>query len=172
MSFLVGNIGSPNLFHPFISQLTLLISPLWFVKSYVRSVEFGSFPMRILLVFFVGPIFSVEVSSGKRIPPKTTIYISFQVSVCGLGSWFDAIREVLISPKSDQEGNKLMFLSEWREFPLAPCFVGGVLMTARVSMLLKSHASLTCFRACFLPGRAKDLSALRYFICDTYSFFV
>jgi len=33
------------------------------------------------------------------------------------------------------------------------------MMTARVSMLLKSRASLTCFRACFLPGRAKDLSA-------------
>jgi len=32
-------------------------------------------------------------------------------------------------------------------------------MTARVSML-KSRASLTCFQACFLPGRAKDLSAL------------
>jgi len=32
-------------------------------------------------------------------------------------------------------------------------------MTARVSMLLKSRASLTCFRACFLPRRAKDLSA-------------
>jgi len=29
-------------------------------------------------------------------------------------------------------------------------------------MLLKSRASLTCFRACFLPGRAKDLSAARY----------
>jgi len=38
------------------------------------------------------------------------------------------------------------------------------LMTARVSMLLKSRASLTCIRACFLPGRAKDLSAPRYFI--------
>jgi len=32
-------------------------------------------------------------------------------------------------------------------------------MTDRVSMLLKSRASLTCFRPCFLPGRAKDLSA-------------
>ena len=32
-------------------------------------------------------------------------------------------------------------------------------MTARVSMLLKSRASLIYFRACFLPGRAKDLSA-------------
>ena len=33
------------------------------------------------------------------------------------------------------------------------------LMTARVSMLLKSRASLTCFRNYFLAGRAKDLSA-------------
>jgi len=37
-------------------------------------------------------------------------------------------------------------------------------MTARVSILLKSRASLTWFRACFLPGRTKDLSATRYFI--------
>jgi len=29
-------------------------------------------------------------------------------------------------------------------------------------MGLKSRASLTFFRACFLPGQAKDLSALRY----------
>ena len=35
-------------------------------------------------------------------------------------------------------------------------------MTARVSMLLKSRASLTCFRASFLPGRAKELSAPLY----------
>ena len=31
---------------------------------------------------------------------------------------------VLISPYPDQEGNKLMFLSEWREFPSAPCLSG------------------------------------------------
>ena len=36
----------------------------------------------------------------------------------------------------------LMFLSEWREFPSAPCFAGKKnLMTSRVSMLLKSRAS-------------------------------
>ena len=34
------------------------------------------------------------------------------------------------------------------------------LMTARVSMLLKARASLICFRACFLPGRAKDYVTL------------
>ena len=62
-----------------------------------------------------------------------------------------------------------MFLSEWREFPSAPCIAGKVLMTARVSMLLKSHASLTCFRACFLPGQAKDLSAPRGTLpCSTF----
>ena len=44
-----------------------------------------------------------------------------------------------------------MFLTEWREFPPAPCLAGKKnLMTARISMLLKSRASLTCFRACFL----------------------
>jgi hypothetical protein len=40
------------------------------------------------------------------------------------------------------------------------------LMTACISMLLKSRASLTCFWACFLPGRAKDLSAPRYTPAD------
>ena len=39
-------------------------------------------------------------------------------------------------------------------FGALPCRKKKNLMTARVSMLLKSHASLKCFRACFLPGRA------------------
>jgi len=71
-----------------------------------------------------------------------------------------------------------MSLSEWRKFPSAPCLAGkkNNLLTARVSMLLKSRASLRCFRACFLPGRAKDLSASRYTAvnCDAavFSFIV
>ena len=57
-----------------------------------------------------------------------------------------------------------MFLSEWREFPSAPCLAGKKnLMTARVSVLLKWRASLTCYRACIFPSGAKDLSAHR---CD------
>jgi len=44
------------------------------------------------------------------------------------------------------------------------------LMTARVSRLLKSRASLTCLRACFLPGRVKDLSATPYSTSITYPF--
>ena len=48
----------------------------------------------------------------------------------------------------------------WISFGALPCKEN--MMTARVSMLLKSRASPTCFRACFLPGRVKDLSSPRY----------
>ena len=40
------------------------------------------------------------------------------------------------------------------------------LMTSCISMLLKSRASLTRFRSCFLSGQAKDLSAPRYVKLD------
>ena len=46
----------------------------------------------------------------------------------------------------------------WISFDALPCRKRN-LMTARVSILLKSRPSQTCFRACFLPGRTKDLSA-------------
>jgi len=46
----------------------------------------------------------------------------------------------------------------WIYLGALPCRLRN-LMTARVSILLKSRASLTCFRDCILPGRAKDLSA-------------
>ena len=72
----------------FLHSIYSQISPLWFVKSYGRSVEFGSFPKHIFLIFVVGSIFSIEVSYCKRIPQNMTISIFFQVSVCGLGSWF------------------------------------------------------------------------------------
>ena len=56
-----------------------------------------------------------------------------------------------------------MFQSEWREFLRRLALQEKENpMTARVSMLLKSRASPTCFRACFLPGRANDLAAPRY----------
>jgi hypothetical protein len=41
-------------------------------------------------------------------------------------------------------------------FGVLPCRKKKILITARVCMLLKSRASLTCFRACFLLGRDKD----------------
>jgi len=65
-----------------------------------------------------------------------------------------------------------MFLSELREFPSAPCLAEKKknLMTASVSMLLKSRGSLVCFRAFFLPGRAKDLPAAGNLVSRTSVF--
>jgi len=55
-----------------------------------------------------------------------------------------------------------MFLLEWREFPSAPCLAGGKKLDDNSRLdVVEIAASLTCFRACFLPGRAKDLSAPR-----------
>jgi len=55
---------------------------------------------------------------------------------------------VLISHKPDQEGNKLMFLSEWREFPSVSCLARkktlddssrlDVVEIARVTVMLPS----------------------------------
>jgi len=47
---------------------------------------------------------------------------------------------------------------EWISFGALPCRKRN-LMTARVSMLYKP---LKCFQTCFLPGRAKNLSAPLY----------
>ena len=57
-----------------------------------------------------------------------------------------------------------MFLSKWREFPSAPCLAGKKKLddSSRLGIVEIARASLTCFRAYFLPGRAKDLLALRY----------
>ena len=55
----------------------------------------------------------------------------------------------------------ISFKMAWISFSTLPCRKKKNLMTARILMLLKSCASLTCFRACFIPRRAKDLSAPR-----------
>ena len=66
-------------------------------------------------------------------------------------------------------------------FGALPCRGKKNLITARVSTFLKSRASLICFRAFFLTGRAKDLSALRYIMtelpadirtCRVYTYFI
>ena len=63
---------------------------------------------------------------------------------------------------------------ERRSFGALPCRKKKNLLTARVSMLLKPRASLTRFRACFLPGRAKNLSEPLYNVAITliWSIFV
>jgi len=63
---------------------------------------------------------------------------------------------------------QVIFLSEWREFPSALCLAEKRNLTARVPMLLKSLWPLTSFRACFFPGRPKDLSVPRIVTVSTY----
>ena len=57
-----------------------------------------------------------------------------------------------------------MFLSEWREFPSAPCLAGKKKTWWQLASRCCWNRArrLTCYRACFLPGRAKDVSAPRY----------
>ena len=52
----------------------------------------------------------------------------------------------------------------WISFGALPC-KNRNLMTARVSILLESRSFRTFFRACFLPGRVKDLSAPGIYVC-------
>jgi len=56
-----------------------------------------------------------------------------------------------------------MFLSEWCEFLSAPCLTGKKKLNDSSRLDVVEIARVPdVFRACFLPGRAKDLSALRY----------
>jgi len=57
-----------------------------------------------------------------------------------------------------------MFLSEWREFPSAPCLAGKKELDDSSRLDVVEIALVPdMFRDCFLPGRAKDLSAPWYY---------
>jgi len=71
--------------------------------------------------------------------------------------------KTLTRPGSKQANISLKI--SWISFGALPCRKNKILITSRVSMLLKSRASLLCFQDCFLPGRAKDVSAPRYKRC-------
>jgi len=59
-----------------------------------------------------------------------------------------------------QEGNKPMFMSEWREFLSAPCLAGNKSLWQLASRCCWNRARLWhASELFFLPGRAKDLSA-------------
>ena len=71
---------------------------------------------------------SLEKMEVQSLRKRVTILLS----VCGMllleinrkHASSKRITGVLISPYPDQEGNKLIFLSEWREFPSTPCLAG------------------------------------------------
>jgi len=72
---------------------------------------------------------------------------------------------VLISPYPDQEGNKLGSMSETRAISTASRreLSSRIFFFLQGKTLKKIHAILTGTLACFLLGRAKDLSAPIYY---------
>ena len=56
-----------------------------------------------------------------------------------------------------------MFLSEWREYPSAPCLARKKKTWWQLASRCCWNRArrLTCFRVCFLPGRSKGVSAPR-----------
>ena len=87
------------------------------------------------------------------------LYHSFTAPLCYCITIVYSIRGA--DKSLDRPGRKQANVSvrmAWISFGALPCRKRN-LMTARVSMLLKSRASLICFWACFLPGLAKDLSS-------------
>jgi len=60
--------------------------------------------------------FTTAIKHSRANVVYSNIYSIAKDSVC---------TGVLINPLPDQEGNKVMFLSEWREFPTATCLAGG-----------------------------------------------
>ena len=64
---------------------------------------------------------------------------------------------------------KLMFVSEWREFPSSPCLAGKIKLDdiSRLDVVEIARVP-TCFRACFRLGRAKDFFAPQYSTASLY----
>ena len=81
-----------------------------------------------------------------------------QISICFLLPCTGGADKSLARPGRKQANVSVRMASI--SFGPLPCRKRN-LMTAQFSILLKSHTSLTCFRACLLPGQAKDLSAPR-----------
>ena len=93
-------------------------------------ISFGALPCR-------GTAWSPLGTDGVRAPWDGGLYRSADKS--------------LARPRRKQANVSVR--KAWISFGALPCRKKKKLMTARVSMLSKSRASLTCFRACFLPGR-------------------
>ena len=118
-----------------------------------------------ILFCLIWPLGRYLVRSTSREPPHCVVhtcrtYIILFFAVSNVISSYRGAGKSLARPGRKQANVSVRMT--WISFGTLPCRGKKNLMTARVSTLLKSRASLTCFRACFLPGRAKDLSAPRY----------
>ena len=80
------------------------------VKTKRISVSVYSYGVVFMSCFDQISIFMTDFFNSRKKSPK----IEFRGNT-----------GVLISSWPDQEGHKVMFLSEWRELPSAPCLAGG-----------------------------------------------
>jgi len=102
----------------FCSTFFRITASTWIASFIVRilsSLAPSAFSLHSLINFLVSGHVNAELSCTNPIRTelcRQTVLSSTQFPFTG----------VLIKP--DQEGNKLMFLSEWCEFPSAPCLAG------------------------------------------------
>ena len=82
---------------------------------------------------------------------ETFITRSFNIFVIITKYYYKGADKSLARPGRKQANVSVKMA--WLSFGALPCMKKKNFMTARVSMLLKSRASPTCFRTCFLPGR-------------------
>ena len=112
----------------------------------------------IVVVFFVRIVAGLLL---RNLSFRT--FVCFRRYLCCLLDWLYRGADKSLARPGRKKANVSVRMA-WISFSALPCRKSN-LMTARVSMLLKSRASLTCFRKFSLAGGAKDLSAPRIHIC-------
>ena len=101
---------------------------------------------------------TLDINTSQQMKPFLWQDINLHL-VYGSSSWYRGADKFLARPGRKQVNISVRMA--WISFGTLPCKKKKNLMTAHVSVLLKSRPSLKCFRACFLPGRAKDSSEPR-----------
>ena len=99
------------------------------LPTFLRSGVFFFVFMHVFVLFQVSKRNNrgEEVSFVPNLPTWESFKLRFLkcFEMCLTKTPLKVLTGVLISPYPDQKGNKLMFLSGWREFPSAPCLAGG-----------------------------------------------
>jgi len=99
-----------------------------------------------------------------RIPPVVSTYHAWYTCFIYLSPTRHMGADKSLARPGKKQANVSVRMA-WISFGALPCRKKKTL-TARVSMLLNPRASLTCFRACFFPVRAEDLSSPRYSVSN------
>jgi len=126
----------------------------WSISGTILTFTWKKWQKTFSIACFTTEILT-RTSGGKGVL-ITWLWCSAQSCYCHVGVLIQGAEKSLARPGRKQANVSVRMA--WISFGALPRRE-KTLMAARVSMLLKSRTSLTCFRARFLPGRAKDLSA-------------